>query len=686
MFLCFKKYGVSEPYNFNDNSAAEDALLPLDPIPKETARCLRTGPLFEAGKMFPWLAESLLLFTSLADFEGLFSKVKAEEIKINWAMRSDSRYSPHLESLAHDNCQLIVKERPGRLRFLSKFFTVAKKDRKHSRAIFNGRNLSRLQSPPPPVNLPGIPEVLLEAARIHQYWQKDANRVIAPSVHTADIRHYFHEFDIQSDIALYFGVSCAGQEYAWRGLPMGWAHSPRIAQTVSWSLVLTKAPPCLRVEVNRAAVSSHPPAFVCTRNLQHEVTGILFIWYDNFVFICYDNSDFRAVVANINTNRKACGIQWSTESIYLSSDLKRPLFLDEPSKYPVFLGVQLRVDVERRPRDDLPRSRLVWQVEISFRDKCSSTAAVLKDKTITPSRRWVARGIGLVIWRTYVYGIPLINQDDVIAVARLNAPARPGKGQWDAASTVDLQFIQILADRLQSFAADISWNHHDDIAFDTRQMIRVVSDASGSRGAYVSFDGSYKELDQDYWVFDQDSSFNSIFLKELLAATIAIERCHKPLTPLHIAVDNSAAAFVIKRGLSTNEIANDFLRRIFKKIDPALLRVTLIRSGDNAADPLTRDKPLCPKRNVSSIERMLDAERGWPKTEPIVKKYASIDDEDGESDSDQLVLRHRESNESDALASFGGANFDSEDEVGADDIVHVSRKKVAFPRTKRSCK
>ena len=81
---------------------------------------------------------------------------------------------------------------------------------------------------------------------------------------------------------------------------------------------------------------------------------------------------------------------------------------------------------------------------------------------------------------------------------------------------------------------------------------------------------------------------------------------------------------------------------------------------------------------------MLDAERGWPKTEPCVNVYVAREDEDGESDSDTLTVRHRESDECEIIDSIGGANFDSEDEVDSDEIKCVT-KRIAVSRTKRSC-
>ena len=71
--------------------------------------------------------------------------------------------------------------------------------------------------------------------------------------------------------------------------------------------------------------------------------------------------------------------------------------------------------------------------------------------------------------------------------------------------------------------------------------------------------------------------------------------------PTHIAVGNSAVAFVIRRRLSTDNHANDLLGRIYKCAPKHTITVTL-RSCDNAAVPLTRGQPRT---------RMQENEAGW---------------------------------------------------------------------------
>lgn len=662
MFLAFKKYGVSSPYDFGDDDV-DPSTLSLDPV--DVALRLKPAVLRPAADIFPWLLASLLLISDLASFEALF--INVSELKINYAAKTADAYYDHLRSLK--DFGLLSTERSGRLKFISKYFAVSKKpDKKgkvYARAIFNGRALSRHQRVPAPVNLPEIPTVLREAASIHANIQERSKSIVAPSVYTADIRHYFHQIEVIPEITVYFGILCRGEHFAWRGLPMGWSHSPRIAQTVSWAMVLHQAPPCLHEEVEKARLSANPPAFVHTRDIAGNTTGIIFIWYDNITCIIYDNTHFRQVVSNINSNRKRWQVEWSDNDSFSPTDMRKPENVESPelNRYPAFLGVQLRVEFTRRQRDDEAQSRLVWKVENKFLQKLKLSQEFLS-KESKISRRKIAKAVGLCIWVTYVYCTPLLSIRDVIDVSRRNCPRKPGRNEWDKNSTISLEDRNTILSQLNLFIADASWHSIDARVIKSDEIIRIVSDSSDNKGAFVSFADDFTPIWHAPWTWSEDLKNASIFLKELLAITIAIEKlCRREdRIPVHVMVDNSAAGFVIARGFSTNNRANEMLNRIFARVPLEYIRVTHIRSADNAADPLTRNKPLCELRNKATILRFQESENGWPKMQYNQNFFKPRDDEDGESDSDFNVIRHRESDECDETATCTHANFDSEDE------------------------
>lgn len=279
------------------------------------------------------------------------------------------------------------------------------------------------------------------------------------------------------------------------------------------------------------------------------------------------------------------------------------------------------------------------------------------------TRRQIARGIGLVIWRTDIYGIPLITVREVMDVARKNSPSKPRKSQWDVTSPIDQPSRDALSSELLKIASDKAWHQWQDAALlDHSKAVRIASDSSSSKGAYVTFDEHGAPVKK--WTWDEKMYDSCIFLKELLAATIAIENCCDASNPkpVHLVVDNTAARFVILRGLSTNSRANEMLARIYAKVPLQLLKVTHTRSCDNAADPLTRGLPLNETRNAATLLHMTEAEQGWTKTQSS-PNFKPSDGEDGESDSDTVNIRHREGDESEYQVHNSDNNFDSEDEV-----------------------
>jgi hypothetical protein len=256
----------------------------------------------------------------------------------------------------------------------------------------------------------------------------------------------------------------------------------------------------------------------------------------------------------------------------------------------------------------------------------------------------------------------LITISKILAIARTNAPKGRCRSLWDSVSPVSAVEILALSRQLDEIANDRTWHHYECIDFDSVTTVRLVSDSSGTHGAYVVFTDDGSILHQHNWKWDSHASSMSIFLKELLAATMALEFASSLGRPIHLAVDNSAACFVLRRGLSLNASANEMLQRVFKVVTLQRLQVSLIRSADNAADPLTRQRPLDNLRNQATLERMSEAESGWPKTKCQPAPFISTDDADGESDSDWNSPRHRESNEDDDIIGLSCGDCSDEDD------------------------
>ena len=129
----------------------------------------------------------------------------------------------------------------------------------------------------------------------------------------------------------------------------------------------------------------------------------------------------------------------------------------------------------------------------------------------------------------------------------------------------------------------------------------------------------------------------SIFVKELLAAVIAIERAMRyPHTKtICIAVDNTAAAHVLRRRYSNNSAALEMMLRLDKQITAAHvdLEVISVPGSDNVADCPTRGKSLCPIRAARTWHQLQAARLGQSLEYEVCTAYTDAPPND---------LRHNE--------------------------------------------
>eukprot|EP00759_Apiculatamorpha_spiralis_P057866 PhF_6_TR8799/c0_g1_i2/m.13974 len=102
-------------------------------------------------------------------------------------------------------------------------FTRPKPKKKTLRMIVNATPVNYAQKPPPHVTLPGLKDVQGIATR-------------AKFVTELDGTSYFNQFLLHKDIRKWFTFTVGRQRWAWKRMPMGWAHSVYIAQAVTEAL------------------------------------------------------------------------------------------------------------------------------------------------------------------------------------------------------------------------------------------------------------------------------------------------------------------------------------------------------------------------------------------------------------------------------------------------------------------
>ena len=127
------------------------------------------------------------------------------------------------------------------------------------------------------------------------------------------------------------------------------------------------------------------------------------------------------------------------------------------------------------------------------------------------------------------------------------------------------------------------------------RVILIAADASDHLGGAVVTDetGIQSELGS---AFSFPPAVKHIFLKEVIAARIAIVRVLRDLHDVHVVLleDNTAATGAISRGWSTSIMATEEISKIYKLLDKKNCQLTVrnVPSAANPADEPSRAKPL----------------------------------------------------------------------------------------------
>lgn len=260
---------------------SDDRLRPLDDIPLDVAGCLKIEELLRFGIKRRWnpaiRCRDLLLYPS---------KFLTQPVSAQRRVWSQKKYQPHFEALRASGI-LQANHHPNECVAYSTYFSVKKSD-EYDRAIFNGRRISRFFSRPSPVNLVKNSDLLVkisEVARIH------------PQAHiiVGDFRHWFHQ-QRALNLSRYFGVACGSQAYRWNTMPMGFSHSPHMAQTLSW-LILSHGLLESGVVDSSFLEDQELPVFIPLKPTLGGSTqgGFMVVYYDNYLIMTVDGAQTRLV-------------------------------------------------------------------------------------------------------------------------------------------------------------------------------------------------------------------------------------------------------------------------------------------------------------------------------------------------------------------------------------------------------
>lgn len=574
------------------------------------------------------------------------------------------KWQPHLSMLVQWG--VIRNAARGCVKYVHKYFAVSKSCGTLARAIFNGRAFSSATTRPRSVNLPDLAELLQVLSSAFQ-----GKRF---SFMCADWRHWFFQFPVHPDIQNFFGIRLLEKFFVMRVLPMGWSHSPLVAQSAGWLIVLEALRRC-KVDIHAFQNQVQLPPYL---RIDHGgVLIVVALWYDNLgVFSTSENfvfqytKQFRAVCADFKATIKELHV-YSQDELDLRNRPEEPVdavrkeeAVSDGAKPPAtYLGMEVgwRLDPQRH------RSRFEWRHALARRRKWWQSCG-----HVVMTCRSVSHLVGVIVWNSHIRLEPLAYVKCVIDILRVALSKRNG---WDKHEPELRDDLERLTAIVRTICLDSSWIHQRDLA--SHRTIYAASDASSKRWGYIVYDVNLEEIRHSNDAFDQRMYQSHIFVKELLAAVLAIEWCCQNLgsensIEIVIAVDNTAAAGVLRRLYSTTKMGDEMVRRVLAALDSRhILRVMTLRSEDNPSDPLTRNRPMCSVRNTRFHELVGAYKVGrhitaLPKANPH-RVHTEQDDAQHEfsSDDDANVEDEDEAFLDDAYGNAADENARTEDDASA---------------------
>ena len=267
-----------------------------------------------------------------------------------------------------------------------------------------------------------------------------------------------------------------------------------------------------------------------------------------------------------------------------------------------------------------------WRHAPTKLPKWFSAIALLRG---APSRRQVASCIGLMVWHNYMSQEVLLTIAPFLSICKLNSPVlgprQQAKEKWNEGSTVSEDSREALAAAIEVIARSNPWQLGRQPP-DMSEIACVASDASDDYGGWLRFTetGEVVLSSVKTVTWNQKMRPAHIFLKELLAAVLAIEHTISTLPKvrvIRIAVDNTAAGFCMRRMYSNNDEALKLLIRLNTKLGGRIvLDVVTVRGIDNAADCPSRKDPLEEHRNRAAWNQFLANVSGVGHVDCVVNK------------------------------------------------------------------
>lgn len=516
----------------------------------------------------PFVDRAIATVSSPDYFDTLLLRKEGDntEWKKSSSDHTNNRYAMHLQALSSWGVTELVLA--ASLVIVCRYFAVAKSDQT-SRSIFDGRNTSSRCVPPPPLNLP-------DTAEITRFYAQFPHRI---AMAVWDYRHYFHQIALHGRIREYFGVTVNGKSYRWQVLPMGWNHSPAVAQSLALGVAIQA--------IRRAGLSLTLPI---TADTQIPAFLEVFKGEDSARFyVTYDNVCILGATNLVVQLREIITQRCRELSLHI-----KPGSEDMASEKQMLQGARItHLGVTYGAR---PGSRTVTLSD-KLKEKWLSRVKNWKRHPSSMSNRQVACGVGMILHaHRALYG-NLIRAHKTLNTARVLGSS---VDDWNALCTIPRQNIQEIIEEVERLVQMAPVRLSKGV--DPEDTILIAADASKDAGGFVY-------ISRDGTLYDP-VNFNlpvqtPIFLKEVIAARHAVvHACSKhPASKIVLLEDNTAAAIAIERGWSSNEAATKEIVRLHQCLSRAkcVLVVKTVAGTQNPADEPSRRKLL----NYSKAEQFV---------------------------------------------------------------------------------
>lgn len=365
---------------------------------------------------------------------------------------------------------------------------------------------------------------------------------------------------------------------------MGWSWSPVIAQSLTMGMVIEVLADCgFAEEMKVYRTLNTPPSLIAV-----DKKLVAAVWYDNILLVTTDFETAQKFYQKWSRMAESFNLEMKSWNLHPASKLKWG-----SKQRPAYLGLEFCM-CGKRGRED--STQLHWRHSEKRVATFAKAKQLLKDhQRFTP--RLIAKICGSLMWDAHISGIPLCRKVELLNIIRdVGSSAR--KLSWDSRLHISAETVAYLTGEL-SVAEMNEWRTLRPEG--SLQNVFAATDSSDNMWGALGWDSDGKIFPiADSRPWPENLVGEHIFIKELLAATITIEKiCStRRRCRIYIITDNTAAAAVLRRLASSSHAGNELASRVDKALTDSecSLNVIIVPSAVNPADEPSRGKKLSKKK------------------------------------------------------------------------------------------